>query len=103
MFGNLPLSLLRAFEAAGRTGSFRNAAQELHLSPSAISHAIRKLEDHIGIKLFLRSTRSIQLTPEAEALFVQISKGFEDIRRGRSEERRVGKECRSRGSPGNYK
>ena len=82
MFGNLPLSLLRAFEAAGRTGSFRNAAQELHLSPSAISHAIRKLEDHLGIKLFLRSTRNIQLTPEAEALFVQISKGFEDIRRG---------------------
>lgn len=82
MFGNLPLSLLRAFEAAGRTGSFRHAAQELHLSPSAISHAVRKLEEHLGIRLFLRSTRSIQLTPEAEALFVHISKGFEDIRRG---------------------
>jgi DNA-binding transcriptional LysR family regulator len=82
VFGNLPLALLRVFEAAARTGSFRDAAEELHLSPSAVSHAIRKLEAHLSIKLFLRSTRRIQLTPEAEALFIHIGRGFEDIRRG---------------------
>ena len=46
------LSLLRAFEAAGRTGSFRDAAIELNLSPSAISHSIRKLEQTLGAVLF---------------------------------------------------
>lgn len=48
MFDVIPLSSLRAFEAAARTKSFRNAASELSLSPSAISHAIRKLEAGMG-------------------------------------------------------
>lgn len=82
MFANLPLSLLRGFEAAGRTGSFRSAAEELHLSPSAVSHGIRKLEEHLGIRLFIRNTRSIQLTPEGEVLFVHVSRGFDDLRSG---------------------
>ena len=51
----MQLSLLRAFEAAARTGSFRDAAAELHLSPSAISHAVRKLEKEMGVVLFARS------------------------------------------------
>ena len=48
----LPLSSLQAFEAAARTGSFRAAGEELGISPSAISHAIRKLEDLMGATLF---------------------------------------------------
>lgn len=82
MLQNLPLPMLRAFEAAGRTGSFRAAAQELSLTPSAVSHAIRKLEETLGVKLFQRSTRSIQLSPEGEALLGHISRGFEEIRHG---------------------
>jgi DNA-binding transcriptional LysR family regulator len=82
MFQNIPLSMLRAFEASGRTGSFRNAAEELCLSPSAVSHAIRKLEEHLGTRLFLRNTRKIQLTPEGEALFTHIRRGFDDLRHG---------------------
>jgi DNA-binding transcriptional LysR family regulator len=54
MLAHLPLASLKAFEAAGRTGSFRAAASELNLSPSAISHAIRKLEASLGIALFER-------------------------------------------------
>lgn len=82
MFGNIPLSLLRAFEAAGRTGSFRQASIELSLSPSAVSHAIRKLEAGMGIRLFVRSTRKIHLTPEGEFLYKHVSRGFEDLRYG---------------------
>jgi DNA-binding transcriptional LysR family regulator len=74
--------MLRAFEAAGRTGSFRSAAQELNLTPSAVSHAIRKLEETLGVKLFERSARKIQLSPEGEALLHHISRGFEEIRHG---------------------
>jgi len=82
MFGKIPLSLLRAFEAAGRTGSFRNASDELALSPSAVSHAIRKLEAGMGIRLFVRSTRKIHLTPEGRFLYQHVSRGFEDLRYG---------------------
>ena len=49
MLQHVPLSFLRIFEAAGRTGSFRAAAVELNLTPSAVSHAIRKLEQVLGI------------------------------------------------------
>ena len=56
MLHDVPLSILRAFEAAGRTGSFRSAATELGLTPSAVSHAIRKLEQTLGASLFARIT-----------------------------------------------
>jgi len=82
MFGKIPLSLLRTFEAAGRTGSFQQASVELALSPSAVSHAIRKLEASMGLKLFVRSTRKIHLTPEGEFLHRYVSRGFEDLRYG---------------------
>ncbi len=82
MLANMPLSLLRAFEAAARSGSFRNAANELSLSPSAISHAIRKLEADMGIRLFTRSTREIHLTPEGEFLYRHVNRAFDDLRYG---------------------
>lgn len=82
MFANIPLSLLRAFEAAGRTGSFRHAAVELSLSPSAVSHSIRKLEASMGVRLFVRNTRKIHLTPEGQYLYQHVSRGFEDLRYG---------------------
>ncbi|RPH30182.1 LysR family transcriptional regulator [Buttiauxella warmboldiae] len=77
-----PLTLLRAFEAAGRTGAFAAAARELDLSPSAISHAIRKLEEILETRLFQRSTREIVLTKEGLILLEHIQRGFEEMQRG---------------------
>jgi LysR family transcriptional regulator, glycine cleavage system transcriptional activator len=82
MLHDVPLSILRAFEAAGRTGSFRSAATELGLTPSAVSHAISKLEQTLGASLFARSNRVAQLTPEGEALMRHVGRAFEELRRG---------------------
>lgn len=73
---------MRAFESAGRNRSFRAAAEELHLSISAISHAVRKLEDALGVVLFIRSGRGVRLSAEGEALLRFVSRGFEEIARG---------------------
>lgn len=58
-----PLHTLPAFEAAARLGSFLAAAEALHLTPSAISHRIRLLEEHLGQALFERRHRAVALTP----------------------------------------
>ncbi len=57
-----PLHTLPAFEAAARLGSFLAAAEALHLTPSAISHRIRQLEEHLGQPLFERRHRAVVLT-----------------------------------------
>jgi DNA-binding transcriptional LysR family regulator len=78
----LPLSALRAFEAVTRTGSFRAAADDLGLSASAVSHAIRGLEDALGATLFLREGRSIRLTEEGETLAHHTERGFGELQLG---------------------
>ena len=78
----LPLPFLRVFEAAGRTASFALAAEELDLSPSAVSHSIRKLEDTIGMRLFQRSAREVTLTREGAILLEHVQRGMEEMRRG---------------------
>jgi DNA-binding transcriptional LysR family regulator len=78
----MSLSLLRAFEAAARTGSFQEAAAELHLTPSAVSHAIRKLERTLGAVLFEREGRIVRLSPDGMALMRHVGRAFADIRRG---------------------
>ena len=78
----LPLSSLRIFEAAGRTGSFAAAALEVDLSPSAVSHAIKKLEEAAGLTLFARTTRSLTLTREGRLLLEHVQRGFEEMQRG---------------------
>jgi len=78
----LPLPALRVFEAAGRTCSFVEAAKELDLSPSAVSHAIRKLEGATGISLFVRNTRHTALTPDGAMLLDHVQRGFEEMSRG---------------------
>lgn len=82
MLQHIHLSLLRAFEAAGRTGSFRTAAEELSLTPSAVSHAIRKLEQALGASLFERDGRAVRLSAEGEALMRHVGRAFEELRRG---------------------
>jgi LysR family glycine cleavage system transcriptional activator len=79
---NLPLGALSAFEAAARTGSFRAAGEELDISPSAVSHAIRKLEDLIGAALFDREGRAVRLNAGGEALFRHVSSAFTEVRYG---------------------
>jgi DNA-binding transcriptional LysR family regulator len=76
------LTLLRAFEAAARSGSFQEAALELRLSPSAVSHAIRKLEHSLGAVLFSREGRTVRLSADGQALMRYVGPAFDDLRRG---------------------
>jgi LysR family transcriptional regulator, glycine cleavage system transcriptional activator len=79
MLRSLPLSALRAFEAAARTGSFRTAAEDLSLTPSAVSHAVRGLEQALGTTLFLRTGRSIRLTDGGRTLMRHVERGFGEL------------------------
>jgi len=65
-----PLNSLRAFEAAARTGSFVAAAEELGVSPAAISQHVRKLEDFLGKDMFLRLNNRIMLTDAGHAILL---------------------------------
>jgi DNA-binding transcriptional LysR family regulator len=64
---------LLAFERAASQLSFRRAARDLSLSPSAISHQIRGLEEQFGVKLFVRGARSVRLTTDGERYFAKVS------------------------------
>ena len=60
---NLPsLRSLRAFQVAGRYLSFKDAAEELFLTASAVSHQVKNLEEFLDIELFIRKTRALELT-----------------------------------------
>jgi LysR family glycine cleavage system transcriptional activator len=85
MLSNIPISSIKAFEAAARTGSFRDAAKELHLTPSAVSHAIRKLEATLRTVLFERKARAVHLTPAGENLMRHAGAAFDQLRRGLEE------------------
>ncbi len=74
-----PLNALRAFEAAARHLSFKNAARELHVTPGAISHQVKLLEDHLGVALFRRLTRALELTPEAQAMLPKVREGLDAL------------------------
>jgi LysR family glycine cleavage system transcriptional activator len=75
-----PLSALRAFEAAARHLSLTRAAEELHVTPGALSHQIRGLEDLLGVKLFERRVRAIALTAAGRQLYPGLKTGFGHIR-----------------------
>ena len=77
----LSWTALRAFESASRLGSFKEAAIELSVTPTAISHQIRRLETHLGLALFERLHRSLQLTPAGESLASEAQDAF--LRLGR--------------------
>lgn len=71
-----PLAALRAFEAAARLGSFRDAATELGVTPSAVSHQVRALETWLGAAVFARSVRAVELTPMGEAFAAETQAAF---------------------------
>jgi LysR family glycine cleavage system transcriptional activator len=74
-----PLKSIRAFEAAARRGSFNEAAAELFVTPSAISHQIKSLEDYLGVSLFRRARRQVMLTIAGERYLKSISHALDEI------------------------
>lgn len=73
------LSALRAFEAAARLGSFKAAAEALHLSPTAVSHHVRGLEEQLGVSLFVRRTRAIAPTEAGLQLSQAATRAFSEL------------------------
>ncbi len=81
MTARLPsLNGLRAFEAAARHLSFTQAAAELNVTQTAISHQIRRLEEELGIRLFIRKNRALALTPKARDYLPGVRAAFNDLR-----------------------
>lgn len=73
---SIPLNALRAFEAAARHQSVKQAGLELNVSASAVSHQIRQLESQLGVALFTRDGRGVTLTAEGAALAPRLIEGF---------------------------
>jgi LysR family glycine cleavage system transcriptional activator len=81
MSARLPsLNGLRAFEAAARHLSFTVAASELNVTQTAISHQVRRLEQELGIRLFIRQNRALALTPAAKEYLPGVRAAFNDLR-----------------------
>jgi LysR family glycine cleavage system transcriptional activator len=81
MSARLPsLNGLRAFEAAARHLSFTQAAAELNVTQTAISHQIRRLEEELGLRLFVRKNRALALTPQAKDYLPGVRAAFNDLR-----------------------
>ncbi|WP_309089354.1 LysR substrate-binding domain-containing protein [Phenylobacterium sp.] len=74
-----PLASLRAFEAAARHLSFKRAAEELAVTPTAISHQVRLLEDTLGLPLFERRVREVRLTEAGRTLYPGVRDGFDGM------------------------
>lgn len=68
-----PIRGLRSFCFAAKSLSFKHAAKELYLTPSAVSHQIKQLEEQLGIDLFQRQTRSISLTPAGKTFLKRFT------------------------------
>lgn len=73
------LNALRAFEAAARLGSFAAAAEELSVTPGAVTQHIKALEAWAGTSLFLRGARGVELTPTAQALVPAFTRAFDQL------------------------
>ena len=80
MYARLPpLNALKAFEAAGRHLSVKKAAAEMNVTPAAVSHQIKALEDYLGVKLFVRRNRALELTEAARACLPKLREGFDSL------------------------
>lgn len=75
----VPLNALRAFEAAARHLSIKEAAAEIGVTPSAVSHQIRLLEDSLGVELLRRAGARLELTPAGQALAPGLNAGFRQL------------------------
>lgn len=90
------LKALQVFEAAGRTSSFQKAAEELYVTPSAVSHQIKQLEEYLGMSLFERRTRKVTLTMAGSSYLEVITSAFMnmEVATGRLIEGRSGGELK---------
>lgn len=79
MAGALPYNALHAFVVAARQGSFSKAADELHVTPAAVSQQIRLLEDQLGVQLFHRLHRGLTLTDAGHAGLATMQDGFQQL------------------------
>ena len=80
-----PLNSLRAFEAAGRCQSFTLAAEELHVTPGAVSRQIKALEEKLGVSLFARNNREVRLTPDSKQYLDSLTEAFRRIDKSTSD------------------
>jgi LysR family glycine cleavage system transcriptional activator len=83
---------LRTFEAAARHLNFTRAADEVGLTPAAVSHQIKEIEDQLGLVLFTRTSRSIQLTPAGAELFQATATALDTLQRAVGRARRMARE-----------
>ncbi|MCP4948269.1 MAG: transcriptional regulator GcvA, partial [Aestuariibacter sp.] len=74
-----PLNALKAFEAAARHLSFTRAADELFVTQAAVSHQIKALEEFLSLKLFIRRNRTLLLTEEGQAYFLELKDIFKNL------------------------
>jgi len=74
-----PLNALRVFEAAARHLSFKEAAAELHITQAAVSHQVKSLEEYLGVELFRRAGRGVQLTEAARGCLPKMREGFDAL------------------------
>ncbi|WP_165392210.1 LysR substrate-binding domain-containing protein [Pseudomonas tructae] len=81
MFAKLPLTALRTFESAARLGGFKAASDELAVTPAAVSHQIKRLETHLGLRLFVRSAQGVRLSEAGERLYIQVHQGLANLQR----------------------
>ena len=72
-----PLNSLKAFEVAARRGGFVAAAEELNVTPAAVSHQVKTLESYLDIELFRRLPRGLELTESGRELLPELSRGFD--------------------------
>ncbi|WP_104012523.1 LysR substrate-binding domain-containing protein [Burkholderia anthinoferrum] len=94
MFSKIPLTALRVFESSARLGTFKAAADELSVTPAAVSHQIKSLESRVGVLLFERGAGGVRLTEEGERLFrashdalLALSRGLDAVRPDAADER----------------
>ena len=74
-----PLNAIRAFEAAARLGGVKPAAAELFVTPSAVSHQLKSLEDYLGVELFRRAGRQITLTSAGERYRTSVTQALDEV------------------------
>ncbi len=85
-----PLNWLRAFEAVARLGSMKRAAEELFVTPAAVSQQVKKLEDNLGVDLLLREHRKVSLTPEGRKLRDGLTESLQLMRTTVGRIRKIG-------------
>lgn len=83
------LSQYKIFYAVARAGNISRAAKELFISQPAISKSISKLEENLGVPLFTRNSRGVQLTVEGQVLLSHVSNAFDTLNRGENELKRI--------------